>query len=166
MIEERGQVVSAEGEFAWIETYRKTACQSCSVNKGCGTGALSDYLGKRMDKVKVLNPVGAKIGDKVVVGLQESALLRGSLAIYFVPLVLMIIGALVGGAVAVNLGYVANDGVTAVAGLLGLALGFVWVRFFSSRIAADSRYQLLILRLDHEAGQCNIIEGITAKEAM
>lgn len=166
MIEERGHVVSADGEFAWIETYRKTACQSCSVNKGCGTGALSDYLGKRMDKVKVLNPIGARIGDKVVVGLQESALLRGSLAIYLVPLVLMMMGAVMGGAVAVNLGYVANDGVTAVAGLLGLALGFVWVRFFSFRVAADNRYQLVILRLDHEAGQCNVTEAITAKEVM
>lgn len=166
MIEERGQVVLNDGQFAWIETYRKTACQSCSANKGCGTGALSDYFGKRMDKVKVLNPVGAKTGDKVVVGLNESALLRGSLAIYFVPLLMMIIGAIVGGACAVNLGYVASDGVTAVSGLLGLALGFAWVRVFSSSVAADSRYQLVILRLDREAGQCNIIEEITAKEAM
>lgn len=165
MIEERGQVTSAAGEFAWIETYRKPGCQSCSANKGCGTGVLSNYLGKRMENIKVINPIGAKSGDRVIVGLQEGALVLGSLAIYLVPLVLMIIGAFVGQTGATNLGFAASDGVTAVAGLIGLGLGLIWIRFFSSMAATDSRYQPVILRFDNEADKCNIEEN-AAKEVV
>lgn len=155
MIEERGQVASVAGEFAWIETYRKTACQSCSANKGCGTGALGGYLGKKMENIKVLNPVGAKPGDVVIVGLQESALLWGSLAIYLVPLLLMIIGAVVGRTAVVNLGFEANDGVAAIAGLAGLGLGFAWVKLFSSKVSRDNRYQPIILRVDRDVQPCD-----------
>lgn len=154
MIEERAQVTSVSGEFAWIETFRKSACQSCSANKGCGTGALNDYFGKRMDKIKVLNPIGAKAGDKVIVGLQEDALLWGSLAIYLVPLVAMIMGAVIGQTGAANLGFAASDGVAVVSGLIGLGLGFVWVKFFSKKVSTDNRYQPIILRLDRESEKC------------
>jgi sigma-E factor negative regulatory protein RseC len=127
---------------------------------------LGNYLGKRMDNIMVMNPIGAKAGDKVVVGLEEGALVLGSLAIYLVPLVLMMLGAFVGQMAATNLGFVASDGVTAIAGLFGLGLGFVWMKFFSSKIATGSRYQPVILRFDNEVVKCNIQEENAAKEAV
>ena len=69
MIEENGVVAATEGESAWVETSRQSACGSCSATKGCGTGSLSRFFAGRAHRVRVRNPVGAKVGDEVVVGI-------------------------------------------------------------------------------------------------
>jgi sigma-E factor negative regulatory protein RseC len=140
MIEETGQVVRVEGDHVWVETQRKSACGSCSANKGCGTATLGKVFGNRQSVVRVLNTLEVEPGDTVVLGLQESALVRGSIAIYAVPLLCLILGSL--GAQAVG----AGDGATTLAGLLSLAAGFGWVRYFASHIRSDARYQPVILR--------------------
>ena len=96
MIEETGQVVEVQGEFAWIESERSSTCGGCSVRSGCGTAALAKVLGQRRVRLRVLNHVNARVGDTVVVGIAESGLVRGSLAVYVVPLAAFLGGALAG----------------------------------------------------------------------
>jgi len=86
MIEETGQIVDVEGAFAWVETERSSTCGSCAVRQGCGTGAIAKVLGQRRVRLRVLNRIEARVGDYVVIGVSESGLLRGSLAVYAVPL--------------------------------------------------------------------------------
>ena len=86
MIEENGQVVEVQGEFAWVEHERTSTCGSCSVRKGCGTSAIARVLGQRRVRLRVLNRINAAVGDQVVVGIAEQGLLRGSLAVYAMPL--------------------------------------------------------------------------------
>lgn len=146
MIEESGQVISREGDYAWVETERKSTCSSCAANKGCGTGVISKFYSGRFSRVKALNTVNASVGDRVVLGLAEDALVRGSLAVYGLPLLSLMLMALLGSAVADEVGLQQADGLTAVFGLAGLLFGFYLVRSFSHRIAADTRYQPVILR--------------------
>ncbi len=146
MIEEQGRIVELEGEFAWVETQRVSACASCSVNKGCGTGAISKYFGARFNRVKAINEIGAGADEMVVIGLEEQALVRGSLAVYVVPLVGMFVMAVVGEVVATKFALGDGDGFAVLAGLIGLAGGFAWVKGFSSRIAKNEQYQPVILR--------------------
>ncbi|MEW5756946.1 MAG: SoxR reducing system RseC family protein [Pseudomonadota bacterium] len=140
MIEETARVVAIEGEFAWVETERKSTCQSCAANKGCGTAVLSQTVGKRLARMKALNEAKARVGARVLVGIDEQALVRGSLAVYGVPLACMLGAAivmdlLVGAELAVILG-----------GMLGLAGGFFWLRYFAERISKNANYQAVILR--------------------
>lgn len=145
MIEETATVVEVEGDFAWVETQRETACNSCAANKGCGTSVLSKVLGQRLTRVRALNRVSAAAGDTVVIGIKESALVRGSLAVYALPLVALLLAAVAGEGYATASG--GNPEVMAISfGLVGLAAGFLWVRRFSERISRDARYQPVILR--------------------
>jgi sigma-E factor negative regulatory protein RseC len=76
MIEENALVVVTEGEDAWVETSRRSSCGSCEA-KGCGTGALSQVLGRRRQRLRVKNPIAAVVGEQVVLGITESALIKG-----------------------------------------------------------------------------------------
>lgn len=78
-----------------LEAETKSSCQSCEVKNGCGTSVLSKWVGRKFTRFNAKNTVDAKVGDHVVVGLSESALVRGSLTIYFLPLLGMIVFALV-----------------------------------------------------------------------
>ena len=96
MIEETAKIVELEGEFAWVETQRKSACGACAVNKGCGTATIAKVLGKKRTRVRAINRLNAKLGDEVVIGIQEQALVRGSIAVYAVPLVFLLLGGMLG----------------------------------------------------------------------
>ncbi len=143
MIEETAKVVDLDGEYAWVETQRKSACASCAVNKGCGTATLSKVLGKKRTRVKTINQLGAKSGDLVVIGIQEQALVRGSIAVYAVPLLLLLAGGLIGDWLGRGSG---SESLSILFGLAGLGAGFVWLSYFSKRVSASSSYQPEVLR--------------------
>lgn len=146
MIEEKATVVQLEDEFAWIETRRKSACASCSANKGCGSGILSRVLGNRIARVRALNQIDAHVGDEVIVGISENALVRGSLAIYIVPLIWMFVFGLAGDLGARRLGFEYAELASVASGLFGLYIGFRWVGKFSARISTNSDYQPVVIR--------------------
>lgn len=150
MIEENARVVSSEGDYAWVETERRSSCGSCSA-KGCGTGALSKILGRRTQRLKVFNPVKAKAGDEVVLGIEEQILLKGSMAVYIVPLLAMLAGGLVGEALAPQWGSDV-EGLSALLGIFGLAAGFLWLNRYTRRHASDKRFMPTILRLHQGVG--------------
>ncbi len=91
MITETGKVVALVGDQVWVQTIRTSACQSCSARSGCGQRALAAVSGGRANQVLVDNSVGARVGDEVVIGLDEQSLLNASLIIYGLPLVLMVL---------------------------------------------------------------------------
>jgi len=144
MIEETGQVAEVEGEFAWVETQRQSTCGSCAANKGCGTAVLSKVLGQKRSRVRALNRAGAHPGDTVTVGIREDALVRGSLAMYAVPLLALLGGGLVGQYL--QRSYGSGEGLVILAGLIGLFGGLLWLRGFSRRAQSDPRYQPVVLR--------------------
>lgn len=144
MIEEVAQVIATEGEDAWVETSRRSSCGSCEA-KGCGTGALSQVLGRRSQRLRVKNPIDAVAGDSVVLGIAESALIKGSLAVYMVPLLALLAGGLLGEVMAPQLA-LPKEGMSILFALMALALSFLWLRRFNRRAANDTRFNAVILR--------------------
>lgn len=143
MIEEAARVVSIEGDYAWVETSRQSVCGACQVNTGCGTAVLDKVLARRQARIKALNPVGARVGDRVQVGLHEQALVRGALGIYGVPVLSMLGLALLGAGVRGDPAY--QDAAAIALGLVGLVLGFGWAVSFGRKIAHDARYQPIVV---------------------
>jgi len=94
MIEEVVEVVAIEDEYLILQSNRKSSCQSCSVQKGCGTSVLSQWLGKKMSHFRIENTTNSSVGDQLIVGISENGLLMGSFFVYFLPLVSLILGAL------------------------------------------------------------------------
>lgn len=146
MIEETGIVVDVQDDFAWVETRRHTVCESCSVNKGCGSAVLAKVLGRRRSVVRAIRRIDAAVGDEVVLGLEDSALLRGSFMVYGAPLLAMFVFAVIGDAISTELQWLAADLVAVIFGLSGLFAGLVWVRRYGNRINNDVRFQPVLLR--------------------
>lgn len=146
MIEERGEVTAVNPPYATVMTRRSSSCGGCSSKSGCGTGALSELFAARNQDMKVLNPIDARPGDQVVLGLEEGALLRGSLAVYIVPLFAMIAGGMLGEALAPALSLETSEYLSLPAAFAGLAVGFFWVRRFGRRMMDDHRFMAVILR--------------------
>lgn len=146
MIEETAVVTRCEGEHAWVEAQRKSACGQCQVNKGCGTSVLARVVGRKVTRMRVLNPLQAREGETVIIGLHESAMLSGSLAIYLVPLLSLLLFAITGKVVAEQMVIAAVEAVSILFAVLGMVVAIIWLRGFTRRIADDSRYQPVILQ--------------------
>lgn len=143
MIEEDARVIAVdEPGFAWVDTQRRRACGGCSASGTCGTGALARFFGDRRTQVRVLDPVGVRPGEQVVVGIEESTLVQGSLAVYLLPLLTLLGGALLAGALWPQ----AGEGPVVTGGFLGLGAGLGGLALFTRRIARDPRYQPVVLR--------------------
>lgn len=148
MIEEHAQVVAINADGIWVETQRRSACGQCAVNKGCGTATLAKVLGNKRSRVRALNPhaTAVAVGDEVVIGIDEQALIKGSLAVYTLPLLTMFLFALLGDVLGTQLLLESSELVAIGLGIFGLLLGYAWVRRFTDRIASDERYQPILLR--------------------
>lgn len=146
MIEERAQVVAVEGDSVLLQTQRQSSCGSCSVKSGCGTSVLAGIVGKKVTHLKVVNTLGAKPGDEVLLGMAEDALVLGSLLVYVIPLLMLLLGALTGESLAAHLGMDAEL-MPVVGGALGFMLAIVLVRGLLHRTTAGSRMQPVMLRI-------------------
>lgn len=99
MIEEQATVVEVNVDQITVQTLRKSSCNSCGANKACGTAVLSKAIGQKhslvtISKLKEAQPTLLP-GDQVIIGINESMLLNGSLLAYIAPLAGMIGFALV-----------------------------------------------------------------------
>lgn len=146
MIEETARVIQCQDQYAWVETVRKSACNSCSMNKGCGTGAISKVFGEKRTQLKVINKINASVGDDVLVGIDESALLTGSLLVYLLPIVSLLGFALLGELMAKQLLIDNRDLFSIVFGIFGLGLAMWWVRRKTSNLEHANHYQAVIIR--------------------
>ena len=148
MIEEEATVVEVRGRRAWVETERKSACNHCSMSQGCGTASLDKWFGRRLSRIEAISEVGVSPGDRVVIGLRDRALVRGSLAVYLAPLLGLLLGALTGELLAPRLGWGA-EATSIGLGLAGLVAGFTWLRRFAASVRHDRDFQAVILRRLH-----------------
>lgn len=146
MITESAVVVLIDNNHTWIETQRKSACGQCSANKGCGTSVLSKVLGNKLSKMKAINNIDAKVGDEVVVGLNESSLLKGAFIIYMLPLLFLFVFSFLGQLISLNLNIENNEIVVISFAVLGFYLGLRRVRLFSKSVEKNESYQPVILK--------------------
>lgn len=146
MIEETALVVKCEGDFAWVEAQRKSACGQCSVNKACGTGTIAKIWNQKTTQMKAINKAQAHEGESVLIGLQENALVQGSLIIYLLPIVSMILFAIFGEQMAEQWQLASAEVTSIVFAIIGFALAGIFVKIFSRHVRSDVRYQPVILK--------------------
>ena len=146
MIEEKAMVVAIEGANVLLQTQRRSACQSCSVKQGCGTSVLAKVVGQRSSQILVINTLGANLGDEVVIGINDNALVKGSLLIYALPLILLLVGALLGELWAQSYGFNAEL-MSIVSGVAGFALAMILVRYALYKSQFKNEIQPHMLRI-------------------
>jgi sigma-E factor negative regulatory protein RseC len=142
MIEDRALVVQVGEGVAWVETQRQTTCGACSANKICGTATLATIMGKRRSRVQVLTRLPLAVGDEVIIGISERALVGGSAAVYVVPLLAMFAAAVFGEITFPGSG----EELTILFGSAGLLGGILWLRGFTRDALSDGRFQPIVLK--------------------
>jgi len=94
MIEQTAKVLRIDNDVVVIEVKRQTACGSCSAKAGCGKSLLDNVFKVKPLLLSIANTIDAKENDEVVVGLNESAIVQASFYLYFFPLFIMIVSAM------------------------------------------------------------------------
>jgi sigma-E factor negative regulatory protein RseC len=143
VLEETGTIVALEADALWIETVQHSACGSCSARSGCGQHALGKVLATSSSVRALLSADQNEIyhvDQKVVIGVPEEIVTRGALIVYLTPLLSMLLMAVL----ANSLG--AGEGLTAVAAVLGFAVGGAIVRWHAVKTRNDPRLQPVVLR--------------------
>ena len=128
MITEQAVVTRREGEQIEVRLLRESACGDCELSQGCGTGALGRLLGNRSRPLRLECSQPVQPGDRLELGLSESALVRASLTIYGLPL----FGMLLAG-VAVALGGF-GDAAVALSSVFGFFAGVKFALWKSRRL--------------------------------
>lgn len=140
MIEETVTVVGSEGKRITIEAMKKSACGGCSQKDGCGVSSVSGLFSSKSFQLDMDNSLDAKIGDTVVVGVEDGAFLRMAFRAYLLPLLVLI------GSAIVFSSLFASEWLVVALSVLAMLASF-YVGRSSSRSSAD----LHLLRIAHSA---------------
>ena len=140
MLAERARIVAVEPGVLWVETLVQSACGSCAENGECGTGLLQRYLQTTQYlriAVKSGEEAGYRIGDELELGLDEGVMVRGSLVLYLVPLLGLLVGA--------GLGYQGGEFLSILFGGAGMLAAACAVRWHANRNRFNPDYHPVIL---------------------
>ncbi len=161
MIQENAIIVSVDQNVASLEIIRNKPCGLCGQSRGCGISIWGRLLGHRSNIFKAQNTVNASVNQIVVVGVEESALLLSSFAVYGIPLALLILGAVLGSTVFSDALHADRN--TALGAVLGLFIGYVWLKGHHQGGTLDARYRPVILGLADPSNLQSIV-NVQCKE--
>ncbi len=144
MIEEPATVLEVRAGLAAVTSVGPRGCNACQVQGGCATASLARFFQRRSRVTWARNPLAAQPGDRVVVGLDERALLRAAWVAYALPLAGLLGGAVLGEQLG---GAGLKELAAAVAGLIGFIVGLAWSRQLGAGMSLKRDYQAVILRV-------------------
>ena len=154
MIEQIARVESLSHGYAWVQP--ETSGDSCH---GCASGSCSStatwFSSKKKAKAEaiyVANPVNAKPGDEVVVGMPPNTVLAYSLLAYLLPLLSMIVFAVLTQQAFQAYAIGSNDLGAALGGLAGLFFGFKTSSWLVKAMHNNVVNRPVILRHKHLSG--------------
>jgi sigma-E factor negative regulatory protein RseC len=149
MITESGRVVAVEADCLWVETIRRSTCNSCSAQKACGHGLMNKAMPGRQHHLRVpLNGQPASdfnVDDEVEISIPEQVLVTGALVVYMLPLLLMLAGGLI------TAQFVAGDVAAVIGSAAGFGIGLVLVRYHARLSAERKQYQPTVLNKNNQS---------------
>lgn len=142
MIIETGKVVSVEPEGLWVETISRSVCGSCKAEKGCGQSLMAKWAG-HTSYIWVLlegrDPTNYHQGDSVNIGVPEEVVAKGSLFIYSIPLITLLMFTFIANKL------FSNEPLIVLSGLVGLCVGGLLVRWHAERNRFNPNLQPVIV---------------------
>ena len=143
MILETATVTSVEKDALWVEAVQKSACETCTAQKGCGTAVLSKLTG-RTSRLRVLKPYQStesySAGQQVTIAIPEDVVVLASVCAYLVPLAMSLIGLWLLGS---------SDMLSVIGAVLGLAFGGGLVSIYNARFRDDPRFNPVLFQADN-----------------
>lgn len=142
MLHEIGEVTALANGRLTVRVQKRSGCASCA--KPCGVGKLGALTPDHCLDLQFPERADLKVGDRVVVGLPEQALLQATLTIYGLPMLGLLLGALLANLVAVRLA-IQGDALVLVGALVGGACGWLLARRFGQRLEQQTQVQPQLL---------------------
>jgi sigma-E factor negative regulatory protein RseC len=142
MILETATVTAIESDALWVEAVQKSACETCTAQKGCGTAVLSKLTG-RTSRLRVLKSQDTlqsyRVGQQVTIAIPEDVVVLASVCAYLVPLVTSLIGLWLMGP---------SDLLSVIGAVLGLGIGGGLVSLYNAKYSNDPRFNPVLLTDD------------------
>ena len=91
MIEEKATVVAIDNDNVTVTSLIKSACGGCQQVDNCGSGQVAKAFPQKKLTLTIKSPLALALGDHVILGLNESALLQSAWQVYLWPLLGLII---------------------------------------------------------------------------
>jgi sigma-E factor negative regulatory protein RseC len=151
LVEGIARVVAIEADLAWLEPEQTTSCGGCASSIVCGTqgiGTTARKLAAR--RFALANEQGLRVGERIVVGVSERALLKASATAYALPLLSML------GAGGIAQGLAGRDGITMLASVAGLGIGLVAAHWGARWLGARGQLAPQFIRRLTPSDTCQI----------
>ncbi|MEO0019830.1 MAG: SoxR reducing system RseC family protein [candidate division WOR-3 bacterium] len=145
--EETGKVVGVMGERAEVQVAPEGGCAHC------GAASFCNWTGKREKTVLALNPIGASVGEMVVLSRRIRPATHSALLVFGLPALLMILGVIVGA-------LLVNDLWAAILAGAGVVLGFLLVKVVDRAKGKAGKDLPVIVRRFKTKGEKDEKEGI------
>ncbi len=143
MATEKGIVTHINSKTAWVEAEKSSACEGCSSRDSCHL--IDDGSGKMM-KVEALNPVDAKVGDRIMLSFETESLMKISFLLYIFPIICMFAGAFTGQMIASAFN-INESALSAFLGILFLAGSLFFVKSKGNKMAKRDEYKPRIIKI-------------------
>jgi len=141
MATEHGIVIRTDSAGAWVKTTKSGACEACSARGSCHS--LSDH-GEM--EVNALNEAGAKVGDRIVLSFATAPLLKATFLLYVFPILLLIIGAVIGQETAPYFQF-NPSGFSAAVGFTFFFLAVLVIKIRANKLAQKKEYRPKIIKV-------------------
>ena len=143
-------VVSVDGTVAWLVPEQTGSCGGCAASGACGAkgiGTLASRLEYR--RFKIENEEHLAVGERVVIGIPDNALIKASITAYAIPLATLL---LAGALAQWKFG---NDLATMAAMVTGLLTGLGLSRVSAGRLLMQGDLAPRFLRRARPGETCN-----------
>jgi sigma-E factor negative regulatory protein RseC len=142
MATEQGVVIKTDAGATWVKTTRTGACEGCSAKASCH----SSDAGEEME-VNVINEIGAKAGDRIVLSFETGSLLKATFLLYMFPILMLILGAYIGQETAVFFDF-NSSGFAIVTGFSFFGAALLIVKIKANQLAKKREYRPKIIKIE------------------
>ena len=133
--QQEGIVIELRGEMARVKTSRHNDCEDCGACPGNSAIVLD-----------ACNPVCAKVGQRVVIEIQEINMLKAAFVVYMLPLIAAFAGVISGDWLAYRMGQESNWFQVA-GGFIFFAIAIFYIKVFDRASHSNVEMQPTIIRI-------------------
>ena len=147
MATEQGIVIKTDSSAAWVKTIKTGNCAGCTARGSCHSLGNSGEM-----EVKAINEAGAQAGDRIVLLFESSSLLKATFLLYVFPILLLIIGAVLGQELAPHLDF-NPSGLSAFMGLSFFFAAMLIIKARANKMALKNEYRPKVIKILARAGR-------------
>jgi len=146
-LEQQVTVIAVEGQDAVVSARRASACGDCAGKTSCAT--MGSWV-ERIIELRVPNRIHAAIGDRVLLEVPDSAVLRIAFRLYAMPMIAFVAVGLATRSLALYFGWPAIEALAALGGMAAVLAYYFW---YKSRLNGNNSKSGLDVRMVRVLGK-------------